>query len=50
MTPTPAADTAVPVVDLRRAPLTDLRGLDLRSPTRDLWADEAAIWDRLVAT
>jgi hypothetical protein len=46
----PAADTAIPVVDLRRAPLTDLRGLDLRSPTRDLWADETAIWDRLTAT
>ena len=28
----------------------DVRGLDLRSPTRDLWADEAAIWDRLVVT
>ena len=50
MTPTPAADTAVPVVDLRRASLTDVRALDLRSPTRDLWADEAAIWDRLVVT
>ncbi len=50
MPPTQAAPTAVPVVDLRRAPLSDVRGLDLRSPTRDLWADEAAIWDRLVVT
>lgn len=45
--------TAVPDMvarDLRRAPLADLRALDLRSPERDLWADEAALWDRLVAT
>lgn len=34
-------------LDLRRAPLTDIRGRDLRSPSRDLWADEAALWDRL---
>ena len=33
--------------DLRRAPLPDLRALDLRAPERDLWADEAALWDRL---
>ena len=50
MAPTSAADRAVTVVDLRRAPLADIRGLDLRSPTRDLWADEAALWDRLVVT
>ena len=37
-------------VDLRRAPLADLRGVDLRAPERDLWADEAALWDRLVAS
>ena len=49
MTSTSAAGTAIPVVDLRRAPLADVRGLDLRSPTRDLWGDERAIWDRLVA-
>lgn len=42
--------TAVTTVDLRRAALADVRGLDLRSPARDLWADEAAIWDRLTAT
>jgi hypothetical protein len=40
----------MPVVDLRRATLSELRGLDLRSPVRDLWADEAAVWDRLLAT
>jgi hypothetical protein len=50
MMPTPAASTAIPVVDLRRATLADVRGLDMRSHTRDLWGDEAAIWDRLVAT
>ena len=37
-------------VDLRRAPLAALRDVDLRAPERDLWADEAALWDRLVAS
>jgi Mycothiol maleylpyruvate isomerase N-terminal domain/DinB superfamily len=37
-------------VDLRRASLADLRGVDLRAPERDLWADEAALWDRFVAS
>ena len=37
-------------VDLRRAPLTALRDVDLRAPERDFWADEAALWDRLVAS
>ena len=32
--------------DLRRAPLSDIRSRDLRDPSRDLWADEAALWDR----
>jgi hypothetical protein len=36
--------------DLRRAPLADLRTLDLRSEGRDFWADEAAVWDRFVAS
>ncbi len=38
------------VVDLRRSSLADLRTVDLRAPDRDLWADEAAIWQRLTAT
>ncbi len=36
--------------DLRRSPLADLRALDLRAADRDLWADEAALFDRMVAT
>lgn len=43
------AATAVGV-DLRRSPLAALRALDFRSPGRDFWADEAAIWDRFVAS
>jgi hypothetical protein len=42
--------TATPVVDLRRSSLADIRALDLRSPGRDPWADEAALWDRLWST
>jgi hypothetical protein len=38
------------VVDLRRSALADLRGIDFRSADRDFWADDAAIWDRLVAS
>jgi hypothetical protein len=34
-------------LDLRTAPLADVRALDLRAADRDLWADEAAIWVRL---
>ncbi len=34
-------------VDLRRGPLTTIRGRDLRALERDFWADEAAAWDRL---
>jgi len=37
-------------VDLRRDPLGDLRAVDLRTPDRDLWADELALWDRLEAS
>ncbi|MFL5681989.1 MAG: hypothetical protein ACJ77O_02450, partial [Chloroflexota bacterium] len=40
----------VQTADLRRAPLATIRSRDLRRPERDLWADEAALWDRLVAT
>ena len=35
--------------DLRRAPLADLRAMDLRAPERDLWADEDALWNRFEA-
>ena len=45
MAPAPAM-----TVDLRRAPLAELRAVDLRAASRDLWADEAAVWDRLVAS
>jgi hypothetical protein len=45
-----ATGTATAAVDLRRASLADVRGLDLRSPGRDLWADEAALWDRFEAS
>lgn len=40
-----AADAA----DLRRAPLADARAIDYRAAKRDLWADEAALWDRMHA-
>ena len=36
-------------VDLRRDPLSVVRAIDFRNPTRDYWADEAAIHDRFVA-
>jgi len=37
-------------VDLRRATLADVRAVDLRASDRDLWADEAALWDRMTLT
>ena len=37
-------------LDLRRASLAELRSVDFRAPDRDLWADEAAMWDRLVSS
>ena len=37
-------------VDLRRAPIRDLRSVDHRAPERDLEADESALWDRFVAS
>ena len=39
-----------PAIDLRRAPLVELRAVDMRAPERDFWADEVALWDRLVST
>jgi hypothetical protein len=37
------------LADLRRAPLADVRAVGMRAPERDLWADEAALWDRFEA-
>jgi hypothetical protein len=42
--------TALETIDLRRAPLADIRSRDLRGPGRDMWQDEAALWDRLTGT
>jgi hypothetical protein len=39
-----------PAIDLRRAPLADLRAIDFRDPARDFWDDETLIWQRLWAT
>jgi hypothetical protein len=36
-------------LDLRRAALADIQGIDFRAATRDFWADEGALWDRLTA-
>ncbi len=50
MTTTPDADAkaeGTQPVDLRTAALASIRGRDLRAPERDLWADEAALWDRM---
>lgn len=47
---TAATSDASTAVDLRRAPLAELRAIDFRSPHRDFWADEAAIWDRTRAS
>jgi hypothetical protein len=44
------APTTTTAIDLRREPLADVRALDLRAPERDLWADETALWDRIVAS
>jgi hypothetical protein len=48
--PARAPVAVAPAVDLRRAPLADLLSIDFRSETRDFWADEIAIWDRLLAS
>ena len=44
------SEASVRAVDLRRAPLADVFLIDFRSEARDFWADEAALWDRLVAS
>jgi len=45
-----SADAATTTVDLRRAPLADLRAVDYRAADRDMEADEAALHDRLSAS
>jgi hypothetical protein len=46
-----AAGVELPVaVDLRHAPLANVRAVDLRAADRDLWLDERALWDRLAAS
>ncbi len=45
-----AAPSVPAATDLRRAGLGDLRAVDFRAPDRDPWMDEAALWDRLVAS
>ena len=37
-------------VDLRRAPLAEVRAVDFRAPQRDLALDEDALWDRFTAS
>ena len=42
--------TTLAGLDLRRAPITELgEARGWRSPQRDFWADEAALWDRWTA-
>lgn len=48
---TPAASRDGPAVaDLRRASLAEVRSIDFRAPERDLFADEAAVWDRFAVS
>jgi len=47
---TSPAEAVIAATDLRTAPLAEVRGVDFRSSTRDLWADEIALWDRLTTT
>ena len=49
---TSAAGRSAPVapIDLRRASLAAVRATDFRDPSRDFFADEAAIWDRFALT
>src|SRR5262245_33961969 len=45
-----SADPATAGTDLRSAPLADVRGVDLRSPARDFWTDEVALWERMTTS
>ena len=50
LTATPDTDASEGLtndLDLRRVPLSSIRGRDLRAPGRDFWADEVALWDRM---
>lgn len=42
--------TGPETADLRSAPLESIRSRELRAPDRDLWADEAVLWERLGAS
>jgi len=42
--------TSTAPADLRRDPLAVIRAIDFRAPSRDFWRDEAAIWDRFLAS
>jgi hypothetical protein len=42
--------TALDALDLRRSPVAAILSRDLRAPGRDMWADEAALRDRMTAT
>jgi hypothetical protein len=50
MPPSPTVGATAPDIDLERADLAEVRALDLRAVSRDLWADETAIWDRMLTT
>lgn len=43
-------DALIDPVQLPSAPLALLRTIDFRSPGRDFWADEDALWRRFVAS
>ena len=49
MSPDRQAAVAIAHVDLRRAPLADVQSVDFRSPERQFWLDEVAVWDRFAA-
>lgn len=40
----------VTAIDVRHAPLADVRAVDFRATDRDFWADEAVLWRRLTGT
>jgi hypothetical protein len=44
-----AVVASIAEIDLRRSPLAEVQAVDFRSPKRDFWADERAVWDRFTA-